>query len=45
MRIYRLYIRLAFGGLRFHVAGALAEIVAESLRFGGMGLTTVIMEG
>lgn len=45
MKTYRLYIKLAFGGLSFHAAGSLMEMVGEQVRFGLMGIKTQIMEG
>ena len=44
MKTYRLYIRLVFGGLRFHAAGTLGEMVSEQVRFARMGFNCLVME-
>ena len=45
MKIYRLFLKLAFGGLAYHSAGSMDELTALSRYFAGMGLKTLIMEG
>lgn len=42
MKIYRLFIKLAFGDLVFHSAGSLFDITAMAVALNQMGIATII---